>query len=77
MTNPDGLNINAGVGSTHPEQLQALVMKLAQLLVLLLMETVTVSSLLMKNGDIVDGDKVMYIIGKHLSEKGELVKTPL
>ena len=22
---PDGLNINAGVGSTHPEQLQALV----------------------------------------------------
>ena len=45
---PDGLNINAGVGSTHPEQLQALVKELAQLSVLPLMVTVTVSSLLMK-----------------------------
>ena len=27
---PDGLNINAGVGSTHPEQLQALVKETGQ-----------------------------------------------
>ncbi len=26
-----------------------------------------------ENGDIVDGDKVMYIIGKHLSQKGRVV----
>ena len=30
-----------------------------------------------ENGDIVDGDKVMYIIGKHLSQKGELFKNTI
>lgn len=49
---PDGLNINAGVGSTHPEQLPVVakpwLLGSAQQLVLPLMETVTVSSLLMK-----------------------------
>ena len=30
-----------------------------------------------ENGDIVDGDKVMYIIGKHLSQKGELAKNTI
>ncbi len=27
-----------------------------------------------ENGDLVDGDKIMYIIGKYLSEKGELAQ---
>ena len=27
-----------------------------------------------ENGDIVDGDKVMYIIGKHLSQKASWLK---
>ena len=30
-----------------------------------------------ENGDIVDGDKVMYIIGKYLSQKGELAKNTI
>ena len=27
-----------------------------------------------ENGDIVDGDKIMFIIGKNLSEKGQLAQ---
>ena len=57
---PDGLNINAGVGSTHPEQLQALVKETGSAI-----------------GLAFDGDKVMYIIGKHLSQKGELAKNTI
>ena len=57
---PDGLNINAGVGSTHPEQLQALVKETGSAI-----------------GLAFDGDKVMYIIGKYLSQKGELAKNTI
>ena len=30
-----------------------------------------------ENGDLVDGDKIMYIIGKYLSEKGELAQNTI
>ena len=30
-----------------------------------------------ENGDIVDGDKIMYIIGKYLSEKGQLAQNTI
>ena len=74
---PDGLNINAGVGSTHPEQLQALVRETGSAIGLAFDGDSDRLIAIDENGDIVDGDKVMYIIGKHLSEKGELAKNTI
>ena len=42
-----------------------------------LTETVTVLIAIDENGDIVDGDKIMYIIGKYLSEKGQLAQNTI
>ena len=74
---PDGLNINAGVGSTHPEQLQALVKETGSAIGLAFDGDSDRLIAVDENGDIVDGDKVMYIIGKHLSQKGELAKNTI
>ena len=69
---PDGLNINAGVGSTHPEQLQALVKESGAAVGLAFDGDSDRLIAVDENGEIVDGDKVMYIIGKYLSERGQL-----
>lgn len=74
---PDGLNINAGVGSTHPEQLQALVKETGSAIGLAFDGDSDRLIAVDETGDIVDGDKVMYIIGKHLSQKGELAKNTI
>lgn len=71
-TSPDGLNINAGVGSTHPEQLAAFVVE-KQADVGLAFDgdgdrVIAVDEL----GNIVDGDKIMYICAKYLAEKRRL-----
>lgn len=70
--NPDGLNINAGVGSTHPEQLQELVKTSGADVGLAFDGDSDRLIAVDENGDIVDGDKIMYIIGKYLSEQGKL-----
>lgn len=73
-TSPNGLNINANVGSTHPEQLQKFVVeKGADLGVAFDGDgdrCIAVDEL----GNIVDGDKIMYICGKYLSKRGRLKK---
>ncbi|MFT9005284.1 MAG: phosphoglucosamine mutase [Liquorilactobacillus hordei] len=73
-TEPDGLNINRAVGSTHPEALSKFVVeKEAQLGVAFDGDgdrCIAVDEL----GNIVDGDKIMYICGKYLSERGRLKK---
>ena len=73
-TEPDGLNINKAVGSTHPEALSKFVVeKEAQLGVAFDGDgdrCIAVDEL----GNIVDGDKIMYICGKYLSERGRLKK---
>lgn len=71
-TSPDGLNINAGVGSTHPEQLASFVVE-KQADVGLAFDgdgdrVIAVDEL----GNIVDGDKIMYICAKYLAEKRRL-----
>ena len=69
---PDGLNINFNVGSTHPETLQELV-KESQSAVGLAFDGDSDRLIAVdENGEIVDGDKIMYIIGKYLLEKGQL-----
>ncbi|MGX7328686.1 phosphoglucosamine mutase [Enterococcus bulliens] len=71
-TSPDGLNINDGVGSTHPERLAAMVVE-KQADAGLAFDgdgdrVIAVDEL----GNIIDGDKIMYICAKYLAEKKRL-----
>ncbi|HES7346820.1 TPA: phosphoglucosamine mutase [Streptococcus pyogenes] len=69
---PNGLNINDGVGSTHPEQLQELVKETGAGLGLAFDGDSDRLIAVDETGEIVDGDRIMFIIGKYLSEKGLL-----
>lgn len=71
-TSPDGLNINDGVGSTHPEALAQMVVE-KQADAGLAFDgdgdrIIAVDEL----GNIIDGDKIMYICAKYLAEKKRL-----
>lgn len=71
---PNGVNINDGVGSTHPEKLAEFVLEKGADVGLAFDgdgdRVIAVDEL----GQIVDGDKIMYICGKYLMEKGRLKK---
>ncbi|OOL57297.1 phosphoglucosamine mutase, partial [Enterococcus faecium] len=73
-TNPDGLNINDGVGSTHPERLAEMVVEKGADAGLAFDgdgdRIIAVDEL----GNIVDGDKIMFICAKYLAEKNRLKK---
>ena len=75
--NPDGLNINLNVGSTHPEALQELVKESQSAIGLAFDGDSDRLIAVDENGEIVDGDKIMYIIGKYLSEKGQLAQNTI
>lgn len=75
--NPNGLNINDGIGSTHPEKLQDLVTETASDIGLAFDGDSDRLIAVDENGAIVDGDKIMFIIGKYLSEKGLLAKNTI
>jgi phosphoglucosamine mutase len=71
-TSPDGLNINDGVGSTHPEPLAEFVVEKGADAGLAFDgdgdRVIAVDEL----GNIVDGDKIMYICAKYLAEQKRL-----
>lgn len=71
-TNPDGTNINDGVGSTHPEKLVELVQEEKCDLGLAFDGDGDRLIAVDENGNIVDGDKIMFIIAQHLKENDEL-----
>ncbi|NQO46078.1 phosphoglucosamine mutase [Streptococcus suis] len=71
---PDGLNINEGVGSTHPEKLQELVKETGSQIGLAFDGDSDRLIAVDENGDLVDGDRIMYIVGKYLADKGLLAK---
>lgn len=75
--NPDGLNINDGVGSTHPEHLQVKVKEVGAAIGLAFDGDSDRLIAVDENGEIVDGDKIMYIIGSYLSSKGLLEKNTI
>ena len=75
--NPDGLNINDGVGSTHPEHLQEKVREIGATIGLAFDGDSDRLIAVDENGEIVDGDKIMYIIGSYLSSKGLLEKNTI
>ncbi|HFR3702613.1 TPA: phosphoglucosamine mutase [Streptococcus suis] len=74
---PDGLNINEGVGSTHPEKLQELVKETGSQIGLAFDGDSDRLIAVDENGDLVDGDRIMYIIGKYLADKGLLAKNTI
>ncbi len=69
---PDGTNINDGCGSTHIEQLQQLV-KEKHLDIGFAYDGDADRCLAVdENGEVIDGDKILYACGCYLSERGEL-----
>ncbi|UFT99550.1 phosphoglucosamine mutase [Radiobacillus kanasensis] len=71
-TSPDGLNINEGVGSTHPETMQAFVLEKGADIGLAFDGDGDRLIAVDEKGNIVDGDQIMYICGKFLNDKGLL-----
>ncbi|MDC3417170.1 phosphoglucosamine mutase [Aquibacillus salsiterrae] len=71
-SSPDGLNINDGVGSTHPETLQAFVLDKGADIGLAFDGDGDRLIAIDEKGSIVDGDQIMYVIGKYLNDRGLL-----
>ncbi|MGM9924886.1 MAG: phosphoglucosamine mutase [Bacillus sp. (in: firmicutes)] len=69
---PNGLNINDGVGSTHPEALAAFVKEKNADVGLAFDGDGDRIIAVDENGEIVDGDQILYICGKYLKENGRL-----
>lgn len=69
---PNGLNINEGVGSTHPEALSAFVKEKGADVGLAFDGDGDRLIAIDENGDIVDGDQIMFICAKYLFEQGRL-----
>ena len=71
---PTGLNINDGVGSTHPEGLAKFVTEKGADVGLAFDGDGDRLIAVDENGKVVDGDQIMFIIGKHLNAVGRLKK---
>ncbi|MGR3766531.1 phosphoglucosamine mutase [Rossellomorea sp. NS-SX7] len=69
---PDGLNINEGVGSTHPESLAEMVKEKGADVGLAFDGDGDRIIAVDEHGNIVDGDQIMYICGKYLKSEGRL-----
>lgn len=71
---PNGLNINDGVGSTHPEGLAKFVLEKGAHVGLAFDGDGDRLIAVDEKGNVVDGDKIMYICGKHMNTEGRLNK---
>ncbi|MGD6834424.1 phosphoglucosamine mutase [Sutcliffiella halmapala] len=71
-SSPNGLNINDGVGSTHPETLAELVVEKGADIGLAFDGDGDRIIAVDEKGQIVDGDQIMFICAKYLSEQGRL-----
>lgn len=71
-SSPNGLNINDGVGSTHPEKLQEFVQEKGADIGLAFDGDGDRLIAVDEKGNIVDGDQIMYICSKFLNERGLL-----
>ena len=69
---PNGLNINEGVGSTHPEGLAKLVLEKGANIGLAFDGDGDRLIAVDEKGEIVDGDQIMYIVGRYLHSEGRL-----
>ena len=69
---PNGININAGVGSTHPEALAAMVKEKGADVGLSFDGDGDRLIAIDEKGNIIDGDQIMFICGKYMKEQGRL-----
>ncbi|MBU9710726.1 phosphoglucosamine mutase [Evansella tamaricis] len=69
---PNGVNINDGVGSTHPDALVSLVLEKGADIGLAFDGDADRLIAVDENGNIVDGDQIMFICAKYLKEQGRL-----
>ena len=70
--NPNGININDGCGSTHPEKLQKAVVDEGAFMGLAFDGDADRLIAVDEKGRIMDGDKLMCICAEHLKKKGKL-----
>ncbi len=70
---PDGLNINAGCGSTHLEALQALVLEKGLDVGFAYDGDADRCLAIDKTGKIIDGDLILYIYATYMKERDKLV----
>ncbi|WP_297818561.1 phosphoglucosamine mutase [uncultured Lactobacillus sp.] len=73
-THPNGLNINDHVGATHTKKLQEEVVKQGAQLGLAFDGDADRCIAVDENGNEVDGDHIMYVIGSYLADHGRLKK---
>lgn len=73
-TTPNGLNINDGVGSTHPEALAGFLIEKGAHVGLAFDGDGDRLIAVDEKGQIVDGDQIMFICAKFLNEHGRLKK---
>lgn len=71
---PDGININKGCGSTHPESVAAKVVEYGADMGLAHDGDADRVIAVDEEGNIVDGDHIMVICGTHLKDQGKLLK---
>ena len=74
---PDGMNINAGCGAVHPEQLQEAVRHHKADMGIALDGDADRAIFVCEQGAIVDGDHVMAALGLDLHQNGQLAKQTL
>ena len=71
---PNGTNINAGVGSTHIEKLQSFVKEKGLDIGFAYDGDADRCLCVDEKGELVDGDKILYIYARYMQERGKLVK---
>ena len=71
--NPDGMNINAACGSTHPQDLQQTVRQHNADLGIAFDGDGDRVLMVDSQGKLVDGDELLYIIARHRQQSGKLV----
>ena len=69
---PDGLNINADCGSTHPERLQSEVLARGADLGIAFDGDGDRLLMVDHDGVVLDGDELLFIVARHRSEAGRL-----
>lgn len=74
-SSPNGLNINEGVGSTHPDELAKFVLEKGADVGLAFDGDGDRLIAVDEKGQIVDGDQIMYICAKYLNAQGRLNKS--
>lgn len=74
---PNGVNINDGVGSTRIENLQKLVKEKGLDIGFAYDGDADRCLCVDENGQVVDGDEILYIYGRYMKERGKLIKNTI